>query len=174
MDTDQFLAFARRAAAEGGPQIKKGGGARKPHVGPILSHVAGRTDHLNMTVPSGAYVIPADIISGMGQGNTIAGFKVAKDVFGVPVYGGKLGRGSPYGQETAPYGRDLPGKAEGGEVYGVPIVAAGGELVLSPDQVVQIGNGNLDDGHRILDEFVKGYRSRLVDTLSKLPGPRKN
>jgi hypothetical protein len=173
MDSDQLLALARRQAAGGGSQVKKSS-ARKPHVGPILSHVAGRTDHLNMTVPSGAYVIPADIISGMGQGNTIAGFKVAKDVFGIPVYGGKLGEGAAYGQATAPYGRDLPGKAEGGEVDGVPIVAAGGELVLSPDQVMQLGLGSLDDGHRVLDEFVKAYRQQLVNTLSKLPGPKKN
>ena len=36
-----------------------------PHVGPIQSHVAGRTDHLPMHVKSGSYVIPADIISSM-------------------------------------------------------------------------------------------------------------
>ena len=34
----------------------------KLHTGPIHSKVAGRTDYLPMHVPSGSYVIPADII----------------------------------------------------------------------------------------------------------------
>jgi hypothetical protein len=29
-------------------------------------------------------------------------------------------------------------------------------------------------GHRVLDEFVKRTRKELIDTLSKLPGPRKD
>ena len=52
----------------------------KPHIGPIHSAVAGRTDHLPMHVPSGSYVIPADIISAMGEGNTMAGFKIMNDI----------------------------------------------------------------------------------------------
>ena len=39
----------------------------KIHEGPIHSPVAGRTDHLPMNVSSGSYVIPADIISSMGE-----------------------------------------------------------------------------------------------------------
>ena len=60
----------------------QGGETVQHHVGPIHSPVAGRTDHLPMHVPSGSYVIPADIISAMGEGNTMAGFKVANDIFG--------------------------------------------------------------------------------------------
>ena len=67
---------ARQPRADGG-EIDE-----KIHVGPIHSNVAGRTDHLPINVPSGAYVIPADIISAMGEGNTMAGFKIANDVFG--------------------------------------------------------------------------------------------
>ena len=51
------------------------------HEGPIHSNVAGRTDHLPMHVKSGSYVIPADIISSMGEGNTMAGFKIARRMF---------------------------------------------------------------------------------------------
>ena len=70
------LSQSRRARAEGGV-------SEKIHVGPIHSNVAGRTDHLPINVPSGSYVIPADIISAMGEGNTMAGFKYANAVFGV-------------------------------------------------------------------------------------------
>lgn len=161
---------------------------RKPkaHKGPIHSAVAGRTDHLPMHVESGSYVIPADIISAMGEGNTAAGFKVAKSIFsskgpygqsGLP-YGAKGGpykqSGMPYGANGIPYGMPAPHKAEGGEVDTVPIVAAGGEYVLSPDDVRGVGGGDVDKGHKILDEFVKQYRAKTIKTLQKLPGPKRD
>jgi hypothetical protein len=168
------------------PPSPKFGGRMKLHTGPIHSAVAGRTDHLPMHVPSGSYVIPADIVSAMGEGNTMAGFKNIKRVFGGTPYGvkgGLYGQGSmPYGQRSglpynatsAPYGMDLPGKAEGGETDSVPIVAAGGEYVLSPAEVRKIGNGDLETGHRVLDAFIKRYRKETIDTLKKLPGPKRD
>lgn len=126
----------------------------KPHIGPIHSAVAGRTDHLPMHVPSGAYVIPADIISAMGEGNTMAGFKIMGDI-------------------TKMYGSRVPGFATGGGTENlVPIVAAGGEYVIAPNVVVGIGGGDLDKGHSELDDFVKKLRAKTVETLKKLPGPK--
>ena len=172
------------------PPMPLGGKTTKVHVGPIHSAVAGRTDHLPMHVPSGAYVIPADIISAMGEGNTNAGFKVAKSIFSQPFYGTqgagkgmpyKQGampygghKGMPYGASAAPYGQPMPGKATGGSTGEVPIVAAGGEYVIHPDDVARLGHGSLDDGHRILDEFVKGFRSKTIKTLKNLPGPKRD
>jgi hypothetical protein len=142
------------------------------HVGPIKSAVAGRTDHLPMHVPHGAYVIPADIISAMGEGNTAAGFKHMDYIFGgTPYEGGS----KPYNQPSTPYGANMPtGHAAGGSAGTVPIVAAGGEYVLSPEQVMRAGNGDLDMGHRVLDEFVKRKRAETIKTLKALPGPRKD
>lgn len=173
------LSTARRTRAAGG----------KVHTGAIHSAVAGRTDHLPMHVPSGAYVIPADIISAMGEGNTTAGFKVAKSIFGSPFYAAKkAGAGAPYDQGGEPYGvegdqpyikSELPydtpalGKAEGG-IATVPIVAAGGEYVIHPEDVVRLGKGSLDDGHKILDEFVKRMRAKTIKTLENLPPPKKD
>lgn len=154
------------------PRGERGIGS-KVHTGPIVSNVAGRTDHLPMHVPSGAYVIPADIVSAMGEGNTAAGFKVAKSIFAQPFYGtGGAGEGGPYHQGSEPYGQPAPHKANGGATGEVPIVAAGGEYVLHPQDVVRIGGGSLDDGHRILDEFVKQMRKKTIKTLRKLPGPK--
>lgn len=267
--------------------------------GPIHSHVAGRTDHLPLTVESGSYVLPADIVSAGGEGSTIAGFKVLRRTFGGTPYG----QGAhPYGQKGGPYGEPLPrasggrtkaagilflspekevllmrragkdhhgeyalpaghiekgetaekaarretqeeagydhdgglspfmhsskdgvdfttfvahsekfkpklndehddaiwvkpseaeklplhpgvrsaidklrtGKAHGGSSSGVPIVAAGGEWVIPPHHVAQVGNGDLDMGHRVLDEFVKQVRKELIGTLQKLPGPKRD
>ena len=93
-----------RESARGGlhmpkPKMPKMGGRMKLHTGPIHSAVAGRTDHLPMHVPSGSYVIPADIVSAMGEGNTMAGFKNIKRIFGGTPYGVK---GGPYGQGAMP------------------------------------------------------------------------
>ncbi len=141
----------------------------KVHVGPIHSGVAGRTDVLNMHVPQGSYVIPADVVSGFGEGNTAAGFKVLRRVFGGQPYSKAK---EPYGQSNDPYNEPLP-RAAGGDVPKVGIVAAGGEHVLSPEQVMAIGGGDLDTGHRVLDQFVLRSRKELVDTLKKLPGPAR-
>jgi hypothetical protein len=128
----------------------------KPHVGPIHSPVAGRTDHLPMHVPSGSYVIPADIISAMGEGNTMAGFKIMNEV--ARQYGGN------------------PQKYAGGGAPGdkVAIVAAGGEYVIPPEVVAGIGGGDMSVGHTELDDFVKKMRAKTVKTLRGLPGPKKN
>lgn len=117
----------------------------KIHVGPIHSAVAGRTDHLPMNVPSGAYVIPADIVSALGEGNTMAGFEILNDMFGIQKVGG----------EPA-----------------AEIVAAGGEYVIAPASIDRIW-GDMDAGHSALDGFVTKYRDQTVKTLKKLPGPHK-
>lgn len=147
----------------GGADFAKGGnvglGPKKPvtpHVGPIHSPVAGRTDHLPMHVPSGSYVIPADIVSALGEGNTMAGFKYLTRVFG-------------------PRGGAPKGYAAGGNVGPlVPIIAAGGEYVIHPLAIEQMGGGDIDVGHRELDKFVRGMRAKTVKTLQKLPGPAKD
>jgi hypothetical protein len=160
-----------------GPRDTMGGGGNrqitKVHVGAIHSPVAGRTDHLPMHVKSGSYVIPADIISAMGEGNTMAGFRVAKNIFSQPFYGRKRpGAGMPYVGGGLPYGVPAPSKAEGGPVSTVPIVAAGGEYVIPPEDVLHLGHGSLEDGHKVLDEFVKSFRAKTVKTLKALPGPK--
>lgn len=149
------LSKAREAKAEGGAPffgLPSNATTEKIHVGPIHSPVAGRTDHLPMHVPSGAYVIPADIISAMGEGNTMAGFDVANEIFGKQDEAMKM--------------------ASGGAAEGVPIVAAGGEYVIHPGSVENLGKGSLDYGHRVLDSFVRQMRAKTVQTLKKLPGPK--
>jgi hypothetical protein len=147
-----------------------GGRVDEIHNGPIHSSVAGRTDHLPMRVNSGAYVLPADILSAGGEGNTIAGFKHAKRVFGGTPYGAHSA--APYGQGKTPYGMKKGGATRGDN--SVPILAAGGEFVIHPDVVREIGGGDLDSGHKVLDEFVKRVRKELIKTLQKLPGPKRD
>ena len=130
------LDIARRAK-------KANGGA--VNVGPIHSVVAGRTDHLPMDVPAGAYVIPADVVSGLGQGNTSSGHVILSRMF-------------------------PEARADGGSV---PIMAAGGEHVISPG-AIRNKFGDLNRGHKVLDKWVVNQRKKTVSTLKKLPGPARN
>lgn len=141
----QAVAAALNQARE---SREDGGGMAKMHVGPIHSAVAGRTDHLPMNVPSGSYVIPAETVGALGEGNTMAGFRILNEMFGRQVLRG----GDP--QE---------------------IVAAGGEYVISPESVaLKAGDGDLERGHSVLDDFVKKYRALTIKTLKELPGPRRD
>ena len=181
--------YSQYHKAEGGQVTEHAWGAPEPmtdhiHEGPIHSPVAGRTDHLPMHVASGSYVIPADIISAMGEGNTMAGFKQMRRMFTGAPYNASgtpyTGKSAMYGQSSPdiPYGPHddsyAPSKARGGSTGTVPIVAAGGEYVLSPKQVMEAGGGDLDAGHRVLDDFVKRMRSKTIKTLKALPGPKKD
>jgi hypothetical protein len=106
------------------------------------------------------------VVSHLGENNTAAGFTNLKRMFGGLPRGGGA---EPYNHEGGPYGM-----AEGGTAPGVPIVAAGGEYVVHPAHVREIGGGDLDMGHKVLDVFVARVRKELIGTLKKLPGPRKN
>jgi len=152
------LSTARKTKAFGGHtpafmQKSAQPGAEVIHEGPIHSPVSGRTDHLPMHVASGSYVIPADIISAMGEGNTMSGFKQMKQILN----GAK----------------DMP-KASDGPARAVPIVAAGGEYVVTPHEVMWAGDGDMDTGHETFDGFVTGMRAKTIKTLKALPGPKKN
>lgn len=125
--------------------------ANKVHSGPVKSVVAGRTDHLPIHVWAGSYVIPADIVSALGEGNTEHGYRVL-DLMNKGVFDGL---------------NDMP-KPTGA----VPIDIAGGEYVFTPQAVMLFGHGDLDYGHDVLDSFVKQVRAKTIKTLSKLPGPK--
>lgn len=131
------------------------GKATKLHTGAIKAPVAGRTDHLPMHVPSGSYVVPADIVSAIGEGNTAHGFDIIDHMV----------------KRRMASGGDVQAESEGTPVA---IVAAGGEYVIPPDAVRGFGDGDLDTGHKMLDEWVKSERANTINTLKKLPGPQKD
>jgi hypothetical protein len=132
----------------------------RAHVGPIHAAVAGRTDHLNMHVPAGSYVIPADIVSALGEGNTDAGLDVLDSLC----------------HDHNSNSGNMRSKSDKNSNDGslAPIVAAGGEYVIPPSVVTSLGSGDIDDGHNLLDDFVVLARKDLIKTLSKLPGPKKD
>jgi hypothetical protein len=149
------------------------------HTGPILSAVPGRTDRHNMSVPSGSYVLPADSISHLGQSNTLAGMKIANNMFGAAgPYGVapmKMGHGMGLPKPPKPMALSDSGGSRGeGSGAPVPVVTAGGEFIIKPEVVARIGGGDLKHGHKILDEWVLALRKDHLKKLRKLPPPAKS
>ena len=148
------------------------------HAGPINSVVPGRTDNHAMDVAPGSYVVPSETVSHLGENNTSAGMSVLGQMFG---------KSGPYGMGKTPSikrGAGVPKppgmkkmRADGGEVSDdapVPIMAAGGEFVIPPEIVAEIGGGDVDRGHKVLDKWIMGLRQDHIRTLKKLPPPAKS
>jgi hypothetical protein len=154
------LSTARRA-------MERGGRSKDPKVfhGPLKAAIPGRTDRMNIHVSSGSYVLPADCVSSLGENNTDAGFEVVKKMIeDAKSKGGRVGMTQKYG---------LHGHYH--EPRGlVPVVVAGGEFILTPEEVELFGDGDLDAGHKTLDAFVKKQRQKHIKTLRKLPAPAKD
>lgn len=199
-------AFDAPQKASGGPieaaQRYASGGAPEAHSGIINMAVGGRTDHIPMNVLEGSYVLPADIVSGLGEGNTLAGAKIVDNMFkggpfgfapstssASPSYPSPRYQWSMGKDQTDPYGVfnkiESPAAKNGGAIHKagggslsarrqIPIIAAGGEYVVHPEVVEKLGNGDMNKGHEYLDNFVKYVRKHTVKTLTKLPGPKKN
>lgn len=146
------------------------------HTGPILSAVGGRTDHHAMHVPSGSYVLPADHVSSIGQGNTGNGMAILGRMFGTSPYGGGSPMGIKHGSGAPrpPRAFSDKGGARGDHIgQPTPIYAAGGEFVVPPESIIR-RYGSLEAGHKILDKWVVSNRKKHIETLKKLPGPAKS
>jgi len=147
--------------------MEKGGQAKDPKVfhGPLKAKIPGRTDRLPIHVYSGSYVLPADIVSGLAEGNTEAGYEVIKKMIEeAKSRGGRVGMQTKYGL-TGHYHQ--PRSV-------VPCIVAGGEYILTPEEVEAFGEGDINAGHKVLDSFVKTQRQKTIKTLKKLPGPAKD
>jgi hypothetical protein len=122
------------------------------HEGPITErNDGGRTDTYETDVRQASYVVPSDIVSALGQGDTNAGYRVLTHMFG------------PH----------APGHAAPGERT-VPIVAAGGEFIIGPEAVARVGRGDIKAGHDALDAWVRVERRKNIQKLRRLPGPSRD
>lgn len=189
----------REGRADGGfaPWFVRNEARSLTHTGPVPSIVPGRTDRHNVSVPAGSYVLPADHVSSLGQGNTQAGYAILNRMFSGGPYGSKAlgikhGSGPPHARMYATHMQKPFGSDEGGgrgEEHGspTPVVIAGGEYVIPPHVVEAIGQpiyeqairegektkGPMDEGHQALDAWVEAHREKHIKTLRKLPPPAK-
>lgn len=58
--------------------------------GLLSSPVAGRTDQLAISPAAGSYVVPADVVSGLGEGNTLAGANIMQRILDTGPHGLKM------------------------------------------------------------------------------------
>ncbi len=116
--------------------------------GPIHGASPGRGDGLQMRLPRGAYVLPADVVSSHGQGNTLAGAaNISRSLHSLPKF------------------------ARGGKVDPVTVAVSGGEYAIHPNHVAALGGGSLARGHALLDRFVHSERAKSARTEQSLPAP---
>lgn len=132
----------------------KGG---KIHVGAIKGSDPGRTDTIPMKVEDSSYVLPADFISHLGENNSASGLKMAQHLYGEG------------GVHDEPSQRKSGGRTSKGKP--VECITASGEFVVPPSVIKNIGHGDVDFGHRIMDKLVMMMREDHVKTLKALPRP---
>jgi hypothetical protein len=105
-------------------------------------------------------VLPADIVSGLGQGNTMAGAKLLQSSL-------------PEAAEMASAGRidrAMGGMTEPDDEIDVRL--SGGEFLISPEQVLAIGGGDVAAGAAALDELVHAVRGSTREALGQMPPPK--
>jgi hypothetical protein len=179
---DQAVAAALSNARRYGAHMAMGGqppmGERMAarqifHEGFLHSSVPGRTDKLPISVQGGSYILPADHVAALGQGNSLAGSQIVNKLFKMGPYGSSPS--APHGiKATQPRLNLKTGKADGGaHDSGTPIIAAGGEIVIPADKIID-RFGDLDKGHKALDQWVLSTRKKHIETLKKLKPPRKD
>lgn len=152
------MAKRKRLAIGGVADDAQGGWWQRNKSEPVQGHGLvpgasnGRADTVNVSVPSGAYVVPADIVAALGAGNTANGAQALERVLQ------SRRQGFAHGGATKPSPL-------------VPVKLSGGEYVVDPLHVMAIGGGDLDYGHDVLDAFVLKTRKQNVEKLKKLPPP---
>lgn len=149
------------------PRFARGGLAAKTMrrarrvgaAGLVHSATPGRADLVGARLRQGSYVLPADVVSGLGQGNTLAGAKI-------------LHASLPEAAEMA--SRGAVSRAAGGMVDDdeIEVKLSGGEYLVSPEQVLAIGEGDMEGGARALDELVASVREHSRAAVDQMAPPK--
>jgi hypothetical protein len=114
----------------------------------ISGTTPGRADKVPTRVRSGSFVIPADCVAALGEGNSESGAEILSRMF-----------------HTGP--------ADDGDESGpVPVRLSHGEYVLSPGDVREVGHGSHAAGIKVLHKFVLRVRREHIATLRGLKGPK--
>ena len=117
------------------------------HEGLIRGRTPGRADKVHIQVIDGSYVVPADCVSGLGDGNTEAGASRLHTLFVVE--------------------GDLPQP-----IVVVDVKVAAGEWVCRPDRLIIKFKGTLAEALDRMDEWVIEQRREHIKALTELPPPQ--
>lgn len=158
----------------------------QPHLGGLFkSNVAGRTDRLPHAVPADSFVFPADVVGGLGQGNTLAGSKILDSMLGTAPYGAKLPKPAHLSFPHVAMTRRAPGGDAPPDEPGVShVMVAGGEYLATPDKLADVGRRrraakmskartDLAAGHEWARNLVTEVRKHQKKFLASAPPPKK-
>lgn len=148
----------------------------------------GQADAVKTQAPAGSFVVPAEVVAGLGEGNNLAGARVMQAILdsgphGTPLPRGERGRGPP--RPPAVPAEDRGGLKDGGEIPifeakarggakepgKTPVDLSHGEFVISPEHVKAWGGGDTDRGIRILNRWVWKKHQEHIKDLKTYKGP---
>jgi hypothetical protein len=179
------LNTARKYAGGGeAPFFENQAFRQSARAGMIHSAIPGRTDKIPMSVNGGSHILPADVVSGIGQGNSTAGAVALNKLFKMGPYGSAIhgspvphvNFGHPGGFPKAPTMLRQKFSPGGTPDHGKPvdIIAAGGEYTVPPEVVSRIGGGNMQHGHDVLDAMILHLRKKTIKDMQGLKPPKKS
>lgn len=158
----------------------------QPHFGGLFkSNTAGRTDRLPHSVPADSFVFPADVVSSLGQGNTLAGSKILDSMLGTAPYGAKMPKPAHLSfPHVAMRGRESGGDTPQDEPGVSHVMVAGGEWMATPDKLAVIGRrrraakmskarSDLAAGHEWARNLVTEVRKHQKKFLASAPPPKR-
>lgn len=169
------------SASEGSPwwTRREASAGSGPALGFLVGSTPGRGDAIDTTAPAGSHVIPADVVAGLGEGNSIAGAARMDDVIrsgpgGVALPRVTRGRGIP--RPPAPFHDARGGPVRHGQepAENTPVMLSHGEYVVHPADVRRWGKGNQQAGHDAWDKWIVERRKKDIKKLKSLPGPVKS
>ena len=150
----------------------------------------GRADTILGTAPAGSYVLPADVVSGLGEGNSLAGARAVEEMLstgphGIPMPRARAGMGPP--RPPAPFHESNGGFVPAARMWKGPtklyraggvagkgneaVALSDGEYVVPPEHVARFGGGDHGKGIKALDDFVLKQRAKHIAKLKGLPPP---
>jgi len=137
----------------------------------------GRADMVKTQAPAGSYVFPADVVAGLGEGNSLAGANIMQRIldsgpYGTPLPRGARGMGPP--RPPAPVREAKGGKVPYAATQQTPVALSHGEFVATPEHATRWGNGDIAKGHKVFDQWVLTLRKAQIKKLKSLPGPVKS
>lgn len=136
---------------------------KQPSLGFLHGPTPGRADAIDTTAPAGSHVIPADVVAGLGEGNSLAGASRMEKVI-------RAGPGRSGGR-SIPRPPAAFHLAAGGQMETTPVKLSHGEYVVHPDDVTRWGSGDRKAGHAAWDKWIVAERKRQIKKLQHLPGP---
>lgn len=170
-------------AMSSAPAVNPAAGLPSIHMhGLIQGPGTGRSDSLHLKVPKGGYMVPADVVSGIGHGSSLSGANALDHSFPRDIrtpegrahvrgfaplmkrpFGSAFGTGKGAGKGKFAQGGDT------GEL--TDIMGSDGEYFIHPD-AIEGKYGNLKRGHRILDHWVQIRRKTNIREQKNLKIPK--